>query len=124
MAEKMEVYKCELCGNVVEVLHGAGGQLACCGQSMTLLKENTTDAAVEKHVPVVTKTDGGFTVTVGSVAHPMDESHYIEFIELICGSTVQRQCLKPGEEPKAFFCSDADQATARAYCNLHGMWRA
>ncbi len=124
MAQKMEVYKCELCGNIVEVVHGAGGELACCGQSMTLMTENTTDAAQEKHVPVITKVDGGFEVTVGSVAHPMEESHYIEFIELVTGNKISRKWLKPGEEPKAFFCSDADQATARAYCNLHGMWRA
>lgn len=124
MAKKMEVYKCELCGNMVEVLHAGAGELVCCGQPMTLLKENTTDAAKEKHVPVIEKVDGGYLVKVGSVAHPMEESHYIEFIELIAGDMIYRQNLKPGGKPEAFFAVAASNVSAREYCNLHGLWRA
>lgn len=124
MAKEMEVYKCELCGNIVETLHGGAGQLVCCGQPMTLLKENTVDAAKEKHLPVIEKVDGGYSVKVGSVSHPMEESHYIEFIELIAGNKVYRQSLKPGEKPEAFFAVDSDKVSARELCNLHGLWRA
>nr|MBF0221510.1 desulfoferrodoxin [Desulfobulbaceae bacterium] len=124
MAKEMEVYKCELCGNIVETLHGGAGQLVCCGQPMTLLKENSVDAAQEKHVPVIEKVDGGYSVKVGSVAHPMEESHYIEFIELIAGNKVYRQTLKPGAKPEAFFAVDSDTVSAREFCNLHGLWRA
>lgn len=124
MAKAMEVYKCELCGNVVELLHAGGGELVCCGQQMNLLVENSTDAAKEKHVPVIVKGNGGYTVKIGSVAHPMTDAHYIEWIELIAGATVSRQALKPGDAPEAFFATSADQVTARAYCNLHGLWRA
>ena len=124
MAQVMGVYQCELCGNMVEVLHAGGGELVCCGQPMTLLAENSTDAAKEKHVPVIVAADGGFTVKVGSVAHPMTDAHYIEWIELIAGATVLRQALKPGDAPEAFFATKASQVSARAYCNLHGLWRA
>jgi len=124
MTERSQVYKCELCGNMVEVLHAGAGELVCCGQPMTICSENTVDAAKEKHVPVVTKVDGGFAVSVGSVAHPMDEKHYIEWIELLAGDKVYRRFLKPGDKPEATFTIDAPQAAARAYCNLHGLWRA
>ena len=122
MAKRMEVYKCELCGNIVEGLHEGAGDLTCCGQEMKLFKENTTDAATEKHVPVVEKVDGGFKVTVGSVAHPMEDNHYIEWIEVIAGDKIYREFLKPGGSPEAFFPIDADSVTAREYCNLHGLW--
>jgi superoxide reductase len=118
----MEVYKCELCGNIVEGLHEGAGDLVCCGQNMKLFTENTTDAAQEKHVPVVEKVDGGFKVTVGSVAHPMEDSHYIEWIEVIAGDHLCRQYLNPGDAPEAFFATDADSVKAREYCNLHGLW--
>lgn len=124
MANKMEVYQCELCGNMVEILAAGGGELVCCGQPMKLLVENSTDAAKEKHVPVIVKTEGGFTVKIGSVPHPMTDAHFIEWIELIAGTTVLRQELKPGDAPEAFFATMASQASARAYCNLHGLWRA
>ena len=125
MAEQLQVYKCELCGNIVEVLHGGGGELVCCGQPMKLFVENTTDAAKEKHVPVVEKTDKGYKVTVGSVAHPMEEKHYIEWIEIVDESgTAYRQFLKPGQAPSAVFCVDSPKVTAREYCNLHGLWKA
>jgi len=124
MAEKLQVYKCELCGNMVEVLHGGVGELVCCGQPMTLLTENTVDAAKEKHVPVIEKVAGGYKVKVGAVAHPMEEKHYIEWIELIAGDKAYRQFLKPGDAPEAFFAVDAAQVSAREFCNLHGLWKA
>ena len=124
MADKLEIYKCELCGNIVEVLHGGKGELVCCGQSMKLFKENTVDAAKEKHVPVVEKAAGGYKVKVGSVAHPMEEKHYIEWIEVIADGVAYRYFLKPGAAPEASFKVDATGVTAREYCNLHGLWRA
>ncbi len=124
MAEKLQVYKCEACGNIVEVLHGGGGELVCCGEPMKLLVENTVDAAKEKHVPVIEKVDGGVKVKVGSVAHPMEESHYIEWVEIIADGEAYRQFLNPGEAPEATFCIKAEQITAREYCNLHGLWKA
>ncbi|MGD8372292.1 MAG: desulfoferrodoxin [Syntrophobacterales bacterium] len=124
MAEQLEVYKCDACGNIVEVLHGGAGELVCCGEAMKLFIENTVDAAKEKHVPEIEKTADGFKVKVGSVAHPMEEKHYIEWIEVIVGGKTYRQFLKPGETPEATFCIDADQVTAREYCNLHGLWKA
>jgi len=124
MAEKMEVYKCSICGNIVEVLTGGAGALVCCGQPMARMTENTTDAAVEKHVPVLEKKDGFWQVNVGSVDHPMTAEHYIEWIELVDGDTVYRQNLKPGDKPAASFACAAAKVTARAYCNLHGLWKA
>ncbi len=124
MAERLEVYKCDLCGNIVEVLHGGGGELVCCGQPMKLFTENTVDAAKEKHVPVIEKVDGGYKVKVGDVPHPMEEKHFIEFVELIADGKVYRQFLNPGEAPEATFGIEADQVSAREYCNLHGLWKA
>lgn len=124
MAERLEIYKCEVCGNLVEVLHGGVGELVCCGQPMTLLKENTVDAAKEKHVPVIEKVDSGYKVRVGEVPHPMEEKHYIEWIELIADGKAYRQFLDPGETPEAFFAIDATQVTAREFCNVHGLWKA
>jgi superoxide reductase len=123
MAEKLEIYKCEVCGNIVEVLHGGKGELVCCGQPMKLFKENTVDAAKEKHVPVVEKIVGGFKVKVGAEAHPMEEKHYIEWVEIIADGKAYRQFLNPGESPEAIFNIDADQITAREYCNVHGLWK-
>ncbi|HUW57164.1 MAG TPA: desulfoferrodoxin [Planctomycetota bacterium] len=126
MAKVMEVYKCEVCGNIVEVLHGGAGELVCCGQPMKLYEANTVDAAVEKHVPVVEKSGDNVKVKVGSVAHPMTKEHYIEWIELLVDGQVWRRALKPGDAPEATFCiciaADAS-VTARAYCNLHGLWK-
>ena len=124
MTERLQVYKCEVCGNMVEVIHTGGGTLVCCGQNMRLLKEGETDAATEKHVPVIEKADGGIKVTVGSVAHPMQEDHFIEWIEVIVDGKAYRQFLNPGEAPEAFFAVDGGQLTAREYCNLHGLWKA
>lgn len=124
MAAKLEVYKCEICGNIVEVLHGGKGELTCCNKGMTLLLENTVDAAKEKHVPVIEKIDGGVKVKVGEVAHPMEEKHYIEWIEIIAGGKACHQFLSPGDVPEAVFNVAANQITARGYCNLHGLWKA
>ena len=123
MTQRLEVYKCEVCGNIVEVLTAGAGELVCCGQPMTLLEEQTADASTEKHVPVVEKIDGGFKVTVGSVAHPMEEKHYIEWIELLADGKAYRQFLKPGDTPEATFQVGAAQATAREHCNVHGLWK-
>jgi len=124
MTEKNQVYKCPLCGNIVEVLHTGAGELVCCGQPMDLMTANTVDAAKEKHVPVIEKTDNGFKVKVGSVPHPMEEKHWIEWIELHADGKVYRQDLAPGKAPEAEFCITAATVTARAYCNLHGLWKA
>ncbi|MDF1613923.1 desulfoferrodoxin [Desulfurivibrio dismutans] len=123
MAKQLEVYKCDLCGNIVEVLHAGQGQLVCCGQPMRLMTENTVDAAQEKHVPVIEKVEAGYLVKVGSVAHPMEEKHFIEWIELLADDRVYRQFLPPGQAPEAFFPVDAAQVSAREYCNLHGLWK-
>jgi superoxide reductase len=122
MANVLEVYKCEICGNIVEVLHGGAGELVCCGEPMKLLTENTVDAAKEKHVPVIEKSGDSITVTIGSVPHPMEEKHFIEWIELVADGKAYRQFLKPGEAPKATFAVSAQQVSAREYCNLHGLW--
>ncbi|MHC4445099.1 MAG: desulfoferrodoxin [Planctomycetota bacterium] len=123
MTELMQVYQCNECGNIIEVVHAASGTLTCCDEAMQLLEENTTDAATEKHVPVVEKTDQGFNVKVGSVAHPMQDDHLIEWIELIADGQVHRQYLKPGQAPEASFEIQAGQVTAREYCSLHGLWK-
>ena len=123
MAKVNEVYKCEVCGNIVEVLHGGEGDLVCCGQNMVLLDEKTADQTTEKHVPVIEKTDKGFKVTVGSTLHPMEEKHYIEWIELIADGKSYRQFLKPGDQPVAEFCVSASSVTAREHCNVHGLWK-
>lgn len=124
MAKRLEIYKCNVCGNIVEVNHGSVGELVCCGQPMKLMKENTVDAATEKHVPIIEKIAGGYRVTVGSVPHPMEEKHYIEWIELIAGDETHHHFLKPGEKPEAVFKTDAIGVTAREYCNLHGLWKS
>ena len=119
MSERGQILKCNVCGNIVEVLHGAAPALVCCGESMVLMKENSTDAAVEKHVPVIE----GKKVSVGSVLHPMDEDHYIEWIEATGKSgNIVKKFLKPGDEPVFEFCFEV--VSARAYCNLHGLWKS
>ena len=122
--KKLQVFKCDVCGNMVEMIHEGMGELVCCGQPMTRQDENTVDAAREKHVPVIEKTGDGYKVSVGGVAHPMEEKHYIEWIELIADGTAYRQFLNPGDTPEATFCIQASEVTAREYCNLHGLWKA
>lgn len=122
--ERLQIYKCEICGNIVEAIHEGAGELVCCGQAMKQSVENTVDAAQEKHVPVIEKSGGKIHVKVGSVAHPMEEKHYIEWIELVADGKAHRQFLEPGGAPEATFDIDAGQVTAREYCNLHGLWKA
>ena len=124
MAVAMGIYRCNVCGNIVEVLHSGAGDLVCCNQNMELLVENSVDAATEKHVPVVEKTSDGYKVTVGSVAHPMTDEHYIEWISLCADGVTYRTFLKPGEAPEAVFCIEADDVSAHCYCNLHGLWKS
>ena len=125
MIARLQVYKCGVCGNMVEVLHAGGGTLVCCGQPMTLLQENTVDASTEKHIPVVEKLgDGKYRVKVGSIQHPMEEKHFIMWVQLIAGDKACRQFLKPGDKPEAVFLVESDKVSAREYCNLHGLWKS
>ena len=123
MTERLQIYKCEVCGNIVEVLHDGAGELVCCGQPMKLLVANTVDAAKEKHVPVIEKTANGVTVKIGSAPHPMEEKHYIEWIEIIADGKAYRQFLKPGDAPEATFDIQANKIGAREHCNIHGLWK-
>lgn len=124
MAKKLGIYKCEICGNIVEVLHEGKGELVCCGQAMKLYQENTVEASFEKHIPVIEKIDGGIKVKVGSEPHPMLKKHYIEWIEVLVGDKSCRKFLKPDEAPEAIFAITDDNVIVRAYCNLHGMWKS
>ena len=127
MTKRMEIYKCEVCGNIVEVLHTGAGELVCCGQPMKLMEEQTADASTEKHVPMVERAEDGITVKVGSVPHPMTEEHYIEWIQLITpdGKHSPRHFLQPGEEASTKFNLRLDgEIIAREYCNVHGLWKA
>lgn len=124
MAERFQIYKCELCGNIVEVLHGADGELVCCGEAMKLLDEQSADQSTEKHVPVIEKSADGVTVKVGSVPHPMQDAHYIEFIEVLTDGGIQRVFLDPNAAPQAAFNEDeAAISKAREFCNVHGLWK-
>lgn len=124
MADRLQVYKCEHCGIIVEVFHGGGGRLICCGAPMNVLAENTVEASLEKHVPVAERVDGAIKVKVGSIPHPMEEQHYIEWVELAADGGSDVRFLKPGDAPETEFRSSASEVTVRAYCNLHGLWKA
>ena len=126
MTKLFEIYKFEICGNITKIYHEAAGSLSCCGKEMVLQVENTTDAAVEKHVPVITKTEDGFEVKVGETLHPMTADHYIEWIELTVDDCwVTTAFLKPGDEPRITFkACNGKKVEAKAYCNLHGYWTA
>lgn len=117
-----KIYKCNVCGNIVELLYYGGGELVCCGQPMELMQEKTEDEGLEKHVPVIEKTDKGIKVKVGSVPHPMEEKHYIMWIEVIADGKSCRKFLNPGENPEAEFEVRAENVIAREYCNIHGLW--
>lgn len=123
MSQLREVYKCEVCGNIIEIVHAGKGALVCCGQPMKQLKENSVDAALEKHVPVLSLNGTTASVKVGSVAHPMDPDHYIEFIELLTAARIYRDELTPGKAPEAAFDIHGQVIGARAYCNKHGLWK-
>jgi superoxide reductase len=124
MTEINQVYKCEICGNIVEILHTGGGQLICCGQDMTLLEEKDSDEGQEKHVPVIEKQGNKVIVKVGDVPHPMEDNHYIEWIEIIADGVVYRKNLKPGLDPVAEFEISATKIEAREYCGVHGLWKS
>jgi len=123
MNKRAQVYKCDLCGNIVEMLHASAGELVCCGQKMTNMEEKKADSSTEKHVPVIEEIPEGIRVTVGSTLHPMEEKHYIEWIEVINGDYIQRKYLKPGDKPVAeFYVKYSENLIAREYCNVHGNW--
>ena len=122
MTKKLEIYKCSVCGNITMVVHASGGTLVCCGKPMELQMEKTDDTGKEKHVPVIEKSANGVLVKVGSVSHPMEEKHYIEWIEVTSGKNLSVVGLKPGEKPEAEFCTADTNAKVRAYCNVHGLW--
>ncbi|MBU0577948.1 desulfoferrodoxin [Patescibacteria group bacterium] len=124
MTQLNQIYKCNVCGNIVEMVHAGAGELVCCGQPMQLMKENTVDAAQEKHVPVIEKTDTGIKVKVGDVPHPMEQEHYIEWIEVLADGMSYKKFLNPGDAPEAEFNVTSDSVTAREYCNLHGLWKS
>ena len=119
-----QVYKGNVCGNIVEVLHAGKGELVCCGQPMELLQEKTADVGLEKHVPVVETTDKGIKVKVGDIPHPMEEKHYIEWVEVIADGNIYRKFLKPGDKPEAEFEIRPQKVTAREYCSIHGLWKS
>ncbi len=124
MTERLQIFKCEVCGNIVEMLHGGKGEMICCNQPMKLYKENTTDASIEKHVPVIVVAGKMVNVKVGSIAHPMEESHFIEWIEVVSGDKAYRQFLNPGQAPEADFCIEGKDMTVREYCSIHGLWKS
>ena len=124
MVQLKEIYKCTVCGNIVEVVHASDGELVCCGQPMELLIEKLVDVGNEKHVPVIEKTANGVKVKVGSIPHPMEEKHYIEWIELMADESVYRKYLKPGDKPEAEFFVAAKKLSAREYCTIHGLWKS
>ncbi len=123
MTKKSEIYKCEICGNIVEVLHIGAGTLVCCGAPMTNMDEKTSDEGQEKHVPVIEKTDTGIIVNIGHIPHPMEETHHIEWIELETTDKLQKKFLSSDSEPKAEFETTDNLLSARAYCNIHGLWK-
>lgn len=124
MTEQNQIYKCNICGNIVEVLHSGVGELVCCGQPMELFNEKTDDVGQEKHAPVIEEAGAGIMVKVGSIPHPMEEKHYIEWVELIIDGRVYRKFLKPGDKPEAEFEIKAEKIEAREYCNIHGLWKS
>ncbi len=124
MTEKNQIYKCNICGNIIEVTHSGAGQLVCCGMPMELQEEKNTDQGLEKHVPVIEKDGNKIKVKVGSIAHPMEVNYYIEWIELLADGKIYRKHLNPGNNPEAEFCLEAKEVSAREYCSVHGLWKS
>jgi superoxide reductase len=124
MVEKLQVYKCGVCGNIVEVLISGGGQPVCCGEPMELLVEKTKDEGFEKHVPVISIKDNKILVKIGSISHPMEKEHYIQWIEIIADGAFYHKFLNPGDKPEAEFCLKADKIIAREHCSVHGLWKS
>ena len=123
MTNKSEIYRCEICGNIVEVLHEGAGTLVCCGQKMTLQSEKIEDEGNEKHKPVIEKNEEGVEIKVGSIPHPMETEHFIEWIEISTEKGESKKFLKPNEKPEAKFPVKTENIFARAYCNVHGLWK-
>ena len=123
MPKRLQIYKCNACGNIVEVLYGGGGELVCCGEPMELLQAKTEDKGSEKHVPVIETNNEGIKVTVGSIPHPMEQEHFIEWIEVIADGTIHRKFLEPTKPPEAFFNIKGESIKAREHCNVHGLWK-
>lgn len=124
MTERNQLYRCAICGNIVDVRHAGAGELVCCGQPMTLLQENTEDAATEKHVPVIERDGENIVVKIGETPHPMEEAHYIEWVTIVAQNKTKTVYLSPEDQPEAIFCTLSEPVTAYAYCNLHGLWVA
>ncbi len=125
MTKLRQIYKCNICGNIIEVLHEGVGELVCCGVPMELMDEKTEDSSTEKHVPYIEKTEKGILVKVGqNQDHPMEDKHYIEWIQVIADGASYRKFLKPGVKPQAEFEIKADNLWAREYCNIHGLWKS
>jgi len=124
MIQQNQVYKCNICGNIVEVAHAGAGALVCCGEPMELLAEKTEDQGHEKHVPVIEKTENGIKARIGSIPHPMEDEHFIQWIEAISDGRLYRKFLKPGDAAEAEFAVSGDDVVVREYCNLHGLWRS
>ncbi len=124
MTELKQIYKCNICGNIVEVIHTGVGQLVCCGQPMELLTEKIEDVGLEKHVPVIEKVGNKVKVKVGSVPHPMEQKHYIEWIEIVADGKTCRKFLEPGDKPEAEFETTAENIEAKEYCSIHGLWKS
>lgn len=124
MTKLNQIYRCSVCGNMVEVVNEGAGTLVCCGKPMDFQEAKASDEGMEKHVPVIEQKDGKLVVTVGSTLHPMEENHYIQWIELMVDGKVYRQYLKPGDQPQATFVVTGQQISAREYCNVHGLWEA
>jgi len=123
MSEQFQIFKCNICGNITEILHPGSSSIVCCGEQMQILEEQTADSSTEKHVPVIEKTSDGYKIIVGSTIHPMEEKHYIEWIEIIADGISYTKFLKPGDEPVAEFKTDAKSIIAREYCNVHSLWK-
>jgi len=123
MTIKNQIYRCPICGNIIEILHAGNGQLVCCGQPMELVQPKTEDIGQEKHLPVIEKSEGKITVKIGSIPHPMEEAHYIEWIEITANNHIYKKFLQPGDAPEAVFEITAENVTAREYCNIHGLWQ-
>ena len=124
MTEELQIYKCEICGIIIEVLEGGAGEPVCCGEPMVLQQAKTEDASTEKHVPYIEPFDGGVKVRIGrNAAHPMEAAHYIQWIELPIDGKAYRQFLKPGDAPEAVFPVSGENLSAREYCNVHGLWK-
>lgn len=124
MVQRNQIYRCSVCGNIVEVLHVGGGQLVCCGKPTELLIEKKEDVGMEKHVPIIEKTNGKIKVKVGSVPHPMEEKHFIEWIEILVDDVSYKKFLKPSDLPEAEFVVEGENISAREYCTIHSLWKS